>query len=562
MATSVKALASPKKISAIWPILAIAFLLRLIGVQFGLPYLYHADEPIVVNHALAYGGGDFNPHFFKIPPLISYVLFFIYGIAYLIGRGGGILSGVSDLQNLFFRDPSFFYLIGRILLGVFLGTLSVWLFYRLIRKYFSEESALWASFFLAICFLHVRDSHFIYTDIPLIFVFIACFFPILKIAEGNTSILLHIGSGLLMGLATAVKYNGIVIVIPYIVATLISHKRNKIFLSWIAADLAAVLIYSVLNPYTWLDFTTFWKEISMQASASGYTGWFHHLVYSLTGGIGPGLLLAGIIGIAMTVIKYDSKKLIFISFILAYYLLLVFRSQHYDRYVLPLIPFILFFAGDFFSKFTPRILKLFLIVLVSIPPFAKSVLGDILLVKSDIRTMAKDWVEEAIPSGSKIALDWSFFEPRLAPTKSQLEEKLALIDSRPHFSRAQRRRLEFLYRGANASDKRYEIYFLAEKPTESGFLLESPQVSYSVDELNQKGIEYVFIARTQREHPQAVFYKQIRERGELMKRFSPYRDPAMEYPIDRLALTGVPFLWAELLKRERNGQPIEVYRLK
>ena len=67
-------------------ILLLALALRITGIQFGLPHLYHADEPIVVNHALAYGAGDLNPHFFKIPPLVSYLLFVVYGAAYLIGR--------------------------------------------------------------------------------------------------------------------------------------------------------------------------------------------------------------------------------------------------------------------------------------------------------------------------------------------------------------------------------------------------------------------------------------------------------------------------------------------
>ncbi len=52
-------------------ILAAGFVLRAAAVQFGLPHLFHADEPIVVNHTLAYGTLDFNPHFFKIPPLVS-----------------------------------------------------------------------------------------------------------------------------------------------------------------------------------------------------------------------------------------------------------------------------------------------------------------------------------------------------------------------------------------------------------------------------------------------------------------------------------------------------------
>src|SRR3989344_5891622 len=49
------------------------FKLRIWGLNFGLPYQFHQDEPIVVNHALAYGAGDLNPHFFIIPPLASYI---------------------------------------------------------------------------------------------------------------------------------------------------------------------------------------------------------------------------------------------------------------------------------------------------------------------------------------------------------------------------------------------------------------------------------------------------------------------------------------------------------
>ena len=35
----------------IYLILVLGFIIRLYGVQFGLPGLYHADETIVVNHA-------------------------------------------------------------------------------------------------------------------------------------------------------------------------------------------------------------------------------------------------------------------------------------------------------------------------------------------------------------------------------------------------------------------------------------------------------------------------------------------------------------------------------
>ena len=73
-------------------ILLLGFSLRFVASWFGLPHLYHADEPIVVNHALAYGAGDLNPHFFKIPPLVSYLLCGVYGIFYLLGHWAGKFS--------------------------------------------------------------------------------------------------------------------------------------------------------------------------------------------------------------------------------------------------------------------------------------------------------------------------------------------------------------------------------------------------------------------------------------------------------------------------------------
>src|SRR5262249_49500802 len=60
-------------------ILALALIIRLVGIQFGLPYVYFTDEALLVNHAVAFGTGDLNPHFFGYPSLYMYVLFVIYG---------------------------------------------------------------------------------------------------------------------------------------------------------------------------------------------------------------------------------------------------------------------------------------------------------------------------------------------------------------------------------------------------------------------------------------------------------------------------------------------------
>ena len=127
-------------------ILALAFLVRLVGIRFGLPDLYHADEPIIVNHALAYGSGDLNPHFFKIPPLVSYVLFLVYGFYFILGRTIGWFANTNDFLELFLTNPSSFYLLARILFGVLLGTSSIYALYKLEERFFSVQKALISAF--------------------------------------------------------------------------------------------------------------------------------------------------------------------------------------------------------------------------------------------------------------------------------------------------------------------------------------------------------------------------------------------------------------------------------
>ncbi len=548
-------------------ILFLALALRITGIQFGLPYLYHADEPIVVNHALAYGTGDLNPHFFKIPPLVSYLLFVVYGAAFLTARGVGIFKGVSDFENLFLQDPTFFYLLARIIFGAVLGMISIYILYQIIRRHFSKRHALLSSFFLAVAFLHVRDSHFIYTDIPLVLVLISSFSIFFLIAEGKCGWKIHAAAGAWIGLAAGIKYNGVLIALSYLTASFLSENRKRLVNAWIVACFAAFFVYSLANPFTWLDFRTFQREIAMQAHASGKTGFLHHLLYSLNGGIGFPLLAAGILGIISGLLQREKKRIVIASFITGYYFLLVFRSQPYDRYVLPLIPFLLFFSADFLlliSKSFPVKAKSGLLIFSSLalaaPSLAKCVLSDFIFLRKDVRTEAKEWVESSVEPGTSIALDWSFFQPRLNFSRESLQEKLGMIQSLPDFSNAQRRRIESLI-SQTPNQKGYSLYFLSDNAGEHHFLFEQPALPYDLAYLKKKKVAYVFIARVQKDYQPAGFYEQLKKDAILVKRFSPYHNNR-EFPIDRRPLTGGPFLWRELIEREKNGQPVEIYKLK
>ncbi len=546
-------------------ILVAAFFLRVWGVSFGLPDLYHADEPIVVNHALAYGSGDFNPHFFKIPPLVSYLLYGVYGFYFLLLKLTGRIHGVSDFENLFLSDPSSFYWLARFIFGSLLGTGTIYLLYRLLKKFFSREHGLVAAFFLAVSFLHVRDSHYIYADIPLLFVLVACFFPIFEILDGKKG-RQEIAFGLLLGTAVATKYNGVFVFFPFLLARFLGKKKKPWF-DWnlMAAALVSLFCFGVLNPYSWLDPRSFLNELFGQSHSEGFSGFLHHLTYSLNGGMGIPLLLLSLAGLAWA-IRGDAKRRVLACFVIIYYGVLCFFSQPYDRYALPLIPFLTFFAADATLQFQKKTrfsqpVLWSVVFLVALPSLTKSVLSDQLFVRKDIRTVARERTEAAIPAGSKVALDIPFFMPRLKPSVKQLEEKWNEILAGRHPGRAPLKRLELMLENAEKSgEPRYELYFLNSNLSSEGFLFSKPAVPYDIKRLKDLGVEYVFFAKVNKSFKEN-FYKDLRANAVLLARFSPYKNASREWPIDSQPLTGGPFRLKELEARERNGQIIELYKL-
>jgi hypothetical protein len=543
---------------ALTVILLVGFVLRAAGISFGLPHLYHADEPIVVNHALAYGSGDLNPHFFKIPPLLSYLLFFAYGVSYLFGRAFGIFQGVWDFEALFYTDPSFFYLLGRLLFGAAAGTFSLYLFYRLIHKHFGQARALLGAFLLSVCFLHVRVSHYLYPDIPLIVLMLGAFFPILGVTESK-GVKAHLWAGVSIGAAAAMKYNGAALFIPYFAATCMGPKQN-LLVKWGVALFSAATVFALLNPYSILDFSAFLREVSAQAEAHTGAGWLHHFRTSLMGGLTPFLLILCLSGLVRLGFRSaPPKKAVLAVFVLGYYAVLVFAAQPYDRYVLPLLPFLIFFAADFLAEFAAIGAKTsFLGVLIAaavVPNLIKSAQFDRIMAAPDLRTHAKDWIEKNIPDQSAIAMEIEFYMPRLRFAEDQLDKMTAGLAP----GSSQLRKVDFLNKQPGP---RYFLFGLADEPQDrSSFLLEKPKLPYDLQALRTAGVDYVITARLWKKDKHDAFYQALRESSELVARFNPYQGGQPEYALEH-PLTGGPFLWEDLRRRLKNGQPLEIYRLK
>lgn len=550
-------------------ILTLAFVLRFAAVNFGLPFLYHADEPIVVNHALAYGAGDLNPHFFKIPPLLSYLLFICYGFYFVVGKLLGVFHGVQDFENLYYADPSSFYLIARIFFGVIAGTATIFIFYKMIQKHFGDKLAWMAGFLFAICFLHVRDSHYVYPDIPLVFLIVLSWAAIWRVMDAPTAWKSHILSAVWVGAATAMKYNGAALFFCYLAAVCFSGKKEAFLKVWLTA-LISLCVFIFLNPYMILDFQMFRQEVLKQNEALGGVFWFHHLAYSLVGAGGLLMLVAALAGMVRRLIfwRESPKKVIFVLYGIFYYALISLKGQNYDRYVLPLIPVLVFFAAEFCvyisDKFLQKKWAVVLLLLIGMPSLVRCLHWDALMLRQDTRSEAKLWIENHIPSGSKIALDWDFFMPRLFFSTRQLSEKKERIDQlKGYFSNAQARRLDYYL--SHPKVPSYDLFFLQKDAgnVERPFLFSTPVIPYDVKALHAHGIQYVVLVNSFDSgfDMDSAFRKSLPSEAKLLHTISPFWDVRQIESKDTLPLTGGPFLWRDIMSRRANGYRIAIYEL-
>ena len=232
-------------------ILGLGAVLRLIGIRFGLPMAYHNDEWVLVLATRQFFGGDFNPHNFLYPSLLMYIMYAFERLYFLFA------SGRDDLSLL--------YTLCRVNVVLF-GLASIWLVYRLGRRLHDSRTGLIAALLLCLSPLHVINSHFATTDVPLTFFILLTIWATLRLAE-NRTMLDYLLAGIAFGLTVSIKIPGAVLFLAILVAHLYGvaqgqhiHYRQVLAQEWRnyrktaisagAAILAALLVYLVFAKFT------------------------------------------------------------------------------------------------------------------------------------------------------------------------------------------------------------------------------------------------------------------------------------------------------------------------
>ncbi len=430
-------------------ILAVAVWLRSRGLDWGLPHPYHPDEGSILFHALAFGSGDLNPHWFRWPSLLMYVMHGVYGAYYVLGKVVGAFGAPVDLLRGYLTDLSPFWLMGR-WVSALAGVVTVWVTYRIGRRAFGAFVGLVAALLLAVVYLHVRDSHYATPDVvATLLVALSLLAAVRALDSARVADLVL--SGLLAGLAASVKYPGVIAVAGTLAAYahLVSSRRVPV-VSLVGAAVACIAGFVVGTPYSVLSFSEFARDVSTQLTmvssagvgqgpASFASGLREIFGKSVARGIGYPIFVLAVLGAVLRRRSASRRSAgqrvsVIAACAAAVFLVMILITVKRSTYLTPALPAVALLAavgvdglGRTLARpftITGRATATALAVVVAVLAVVPSVRFGTALAAIDTRTQAARWVEANVHPGSVVAVE--DYGPILNRCERQLKDLVEL----------------------------------------------------------------------------------------------------------------------------------------
>jgi hypothetical protein len=544
-------------------VLSLALALRLWGIGWGLPWAFHPDENFYADEALEMlKYGDPDPRYFKNPSLLTYL---IAGELLLARALGPVAAGFAP------STPGAANLLARLDAAV-LGAASVAILFALGSALFCRRVGLLAALFLAVAFLHVRDSHYGVNDVPgtaLLLLSLYCDARLLR----EPALRWYALAGLAGGLATSTKYNMGFFFVPLLAAHGLAgreresggagerksgrHAGSPIPLSLhrsICASLrplglgaaASVVGYLAGTPFTVLDLPRFLQDFQTQYRF-GNLAWLGQptdpvplqYVTALLQGFGAIPLALTMLGLAFAWRTRRPAAILLLAFPLAYLAFLLPKALFFPRFTIPLLPACCLLAAFGVSEAAGRLHPAWrpaglaaLLAAALAQPLAFDLLHNRILMETDTRILANEWVQTNVPPNSRLKIeDYSLRDPSkgtrtYTPNTAQL--KIERFEGSPE-----------------ADSARYFAEHNAQYVVTSSFTYERYLLNAPRPEQQESAILY------QRLH------HSLEQRTELVAQFSPgVGGSEVPFRLDDLM---TPF-WS-LEQYERPGPTIRIYSL-
>ena len=413
-------------------ILAMALLLRLNGIRYGLPALNDPDELMFeMGSVRMLSGPTLNPGWFGHPATTTiYLLAIINASVFAGGWLLGAWPGPKAFADMIYADPGIAILPGRLVMVV-VGLWSIWLTWRLARALAGERVGLAAAAVMAVNPLHIAYSQIIRSDLMAVCFMLLLSLGALRIARGAGRRDRWLAS-IWLGLAIVTKWPFALSALTMVGAYALRIRRGEVGAgeatrALVAFGLLGIACGLLASPFILFDYPMLLRNLAGEAQEHhlGATGgpplanaWWY-----LSGPMLQSLGLAGALaGIWGAVLLARSREAVATVGLLALVFFVLFCSQRliWERWALPLTPALSLAAGmglvwlhDFCAaRLKPGLAALATAVamLAVVVPQTVQAFVEARERSQDTRQAAADWVFAHVPHDQTILLEHYGFD--------------------------------------------------------------------------------------------------------------------------------------------------------
>ena len=542
-------------------VLVVAAVLRLYGLDHGLPFVYNPDEANIMARSLAVAR-DLDPGYYLYPSFFFYFLFGVMGALYVVGRAVGRYGSLGAFQERFFTDPTDFYLAGR-LVGVAAALATIVLTYHLAAKHFGRTAARASALFVAVAYFNVRDAHYLKHDVPSGFLLILALWAIDRATQRKTLQAYGV-AGVALGVAFATHYY-LIFLAPAFIAFHWASRRLEQFSHVIAAGAVSAVTFFLLSPYVVLRLPVALEHMqgnrqivldrSMDTGARIFPSLGLYVDFLLTQGLGYLLVGLTLVGVLLAWRRGLTELALWGVFPALFFAFITY-TFFAGRYLNPILPCLAVFAGLSIASLETRFGKAFaglVAGLACLQPLYQSIQIDRLLAGDDTRTLARRWIVDNVASGETLVLQ-SYSVP-LPQSAASFRRSLEANDG---FGELERRgKYASLLEVAERETTSYGLYFFGRGDELNRIYVGYDELLDGLVPLRELGVHKVVLRHPPTPPPPEVtaLFERVAREGALLHTVSPFEDES-----------GLPYLdnedWPPRASLSRKGPKIEIWALE
>lgn len=411
-------------------VLALALLLRLHGIDWGLPnaahpeYSYHPDEPYTFIWAQWLVEGRIVPKQFIYGGTLFYTVLNAY--SFIGGLLAGVLEGFNQLSNSI--------LLGRYV-QVCVALITLLLVIESGRLLFDRATGLIAALLIAVMPAHVIYAQIVRPDeIGVMMVSLSVYLSarILnadRVSQYRAAIYIAVMTGIMLSFRFPLAVFSIMPTVALLFRMRGDPSRLDLaqqllkLIPFIGA--VVVVTYIVLSPHSVIYFNKAIEGLSItyKYESTIFLDSFENgpLAYqqfriALPEAFGPGVFFLSLIGLVYALWKRSQVDIVILSGVGLYMLLLVNATWVVARYSLPLAPLLALLAGHVTSAVYEaagkRWQRSFAVILVTAMVVWTTAATVALLnaeASKNVREVAAQWIEQNVEPGARILMGESYF---------------------------------------------------------------------------------------------------------------------------------------------------------